>query len=177
MSKIKLLQAVLIAVVTLVLLYAGYFLFGRQTVGKPLQEELQKVSGVNKVEIIKASKGQPSQVKLQLAPTHNLALLYRQVDEITKSKLENYTINITGNANLEAQLLFYQLSLLFYQGLNNGNYVAMQQEMTRQAALKGWGIEVQMDATNAYVVMYKGNKYWYQVINRLPVVGEEATGS
>jgi len=167
-SKKRLITILLIGTATLAVLYLSYFLFGRQAIAKPLQTELSQLDSVKKVNIVKAKQGQPTVVEITPHPTRDLAFLYHQVDAIVKRKLPTYEIEILAVPNRQAELLFNQLSLHFYGGLERGDYEAMAQRMSALAAQQGWEIIMQMDETNVYIVMQRSAEVWYRVIKRYP---------
>ncbi|MGE5379790.1 MAG: hypothetical protein ACM3NT_01840 [Methylocystaceae bacterium] len=168
MSKTRLLTILLIGAATLALLYFAYIMLGKQAVQKPLQNDLHHISGVKEVNIVKASKNRPTVVQVSLLPTSNLAYLFHQVEATVKPRLSNYEIEIINVPNRSAEMLFDQLSLIFYGDLTRGAYEEMQQRMASAAVKQGWQVDIQMDETNVYVVLRKANQVWYRVIKRYP---------
>lgn len=167
MTKKKLMIIVAISAATLILLYFGYRLFGVQ-INQPLRKELLQLPGVKQVEIIKARQGLPTVVQVTPKPTMDLAFFYHQVDGLIKGKFKAYELVIVNSGNRDAELLFDQMSLQFYGGLDRQDYKNMLQQMRETAKQQGWQVNMQMDATNIYVVMRKSEQIWYRVIVRYP---------
>lgn len=167
MSRKRLITIILIGTATLGILYLGYRVIGRQT-AQPLQRELLKVEGVKEVVIIKAKQGQPSVIRVTPKPTSNLAYLYQQIEAVAERKLSDFEIEVVTPPNRDAELLFSNLSLLFYGGLARGDYEAMAGRMSQAAQKQGWKIDIQMDDKRVYVVMHHKDTVWYRVVNRYP---------
>lgn len=174
MSKQKLIMVILIGTATLILLYAAYWLVGKQA-AQPLEKELLNISGIKQVDVIKGKQQQPTIIKVQ--PDHSvasIAWLYQQVDKTVSDRLDNYEIQVVSAVNTEAELLFYQLSLIFYSGLAQGDYEKMAHDVAEAAMKKGWQTEIQMDENNIYVTLKRNNQVWYRIIKRYPrLVREE----
>ncbi len=168
MSRVRLIPIVLIVLITLGILVAGYQTYRHLNFINPLQTRLQQNPAVTTVQIV---GGNPAVIRIGLKSVsklnnEDLQTTYHRLMALVES---------TTNAPVQLQFIdqsdktltsdYEQMAPILYQGLRKGNYTQMIAEFKQQAAKDGIQSSVTMDQQNVYVELWdSSNHYLYDVI-------------
>jgi len=158
--------AVIAFVVTLGVAMAGYSLYNRYLVEKPVQEEMSRVPGVQEVEINR--ENHKVTVTVTLEDMEDFAPSYRDVDKLAKERFGegNYSLEIKDTRNQELEEVYRGLQLYLYQGIANNSFLWLNQEINKVAREHQLKYKLSVDEDNLYLQLHKQGHYLYEVIKR-----------
>ena len=177
MSRVRLVPIVLIVVVTLGVLIAGFKAYEHFNLVTPLQTRIEQNSAVQSATV---EVGNPSIIRLVLKPVDKLNNRDLQT---TYLNLVNAVESLTGrNANLviedrrDATLTsdYEQLEPVLLSGLRKGNYTQMLANFGRQATQDGIYSRVTIDQHHVYVQLWTGSHYLYDILGPFSNLGYTA---
>ena len=168
MSRVRLVPILLIAVITLAVLFGGWQAYQHYNLLQPLQTNLKRISGVQSVEIW--TKG--SRVTVKLGPVntlqnHDLQQTYRAIEANIQNALgtgetPEVTSEDTPSATLQSAMESYYMILR--ESVQKGDFVEMVPQVETLAAKAGITAKITMDDHNFYIQLSKGSSYLYEIM-------------
>jgi hypothetical protein len=157
-------------VVGLLLLVGAQWLFNRYNYEQPL-EDLMK--GSKAVQSYRIDDDRPViRVQVKFREVNNLAQTYRDLESSLKDVLgaKEFVIELKDNRNPQLEEIYYYSQFAVYEALARGDFINMEQHISRRAASAGATAKVNIDHSAIYVQMEKGDHYLYEII---PVMGTD----
>lgn len=163
MSRIRLVPVILIALISLGVLVAGWYTYQRVNVVNPLKTGLQSVSGVQSVQV---QTGNPDVVEVRLGKVKDLQTTYSSISRITTSTLgSSVDVRLQDNRDDELTTAEQQSFKPFlYEAVAKGNFPEMFNTVRQNAAKMNIDARVTMDDHNIYVQLIKDSHYLYDVL-------------
>jgi len=167
---------ILTALLSLVLLTGGHWVYRHYTQEKPLTSALIDETAAQEVEISKTATGM--EIKVMLGPVGNLQQAYRQVEarimEVYGQQPVKLVIQDRRSPALEGLWLESQYAI--YEAAVKGNFTQMAatvDQLARKASLDHYAVNI--DGKNIYLQFSQGQDYLYQVVPRqiYAIRGEE----
>ncbi|MCS1351031.1 hypothetical protein [Mechercharimyces sp. CAU 1602] len=150
--KVRAVQATTALVVTLILLFGGYFAFQWLKVEKPLQAYIQTHSELTIVD--QAISPNHIELSLKASPSFDATsyrALYQQMEEIGGHR--EITIRFVDNENSSLQSAWEQISFLMYEYISLEQYGEIPPAVERISTLHGVEGEVVMDEKAIYLLL------------------------
>lgn len=168
MSRVRLIPIVLIVLITLGVLVAGYQTYRHLNFINPLQSRLQQNKAVTSVQVV---GGSPSVIRIGLKSVSHLdnedlqTTYHRLMTLIQSTTNSNVRLEFADQRNKTLSSDYEQMQPILYQGLRNGTYTQMISQIKLQAAKDGIQSSITMDQQNVYVELWdSSNHYLYDVI-------------
>jgi hypothetical protein len=165
MPRIRLVPVIVITLVSLVVLFGGWWAYRQYNVVNPLKASLEKVSGVQSVQV---QTGNPGVVEVTMGPVADLQSTYLNITRTVRGIVGDpsaVTIRIQDKRNQELTDAYEEtLEPIILEGVRKGNYAHMIEEAKRMASELGIRAKITMDVHNVYVQLMKDNGYFYDVM-------------
>jgi hypothetical protein len=162
-NEFKYIIAVISLVAVSAIFFGGYWLYNRYGVEKPLNDQIESISGVENVTINNRNRELVIDVKLKYVD--NLQSTYTKIKEVTDAEIKNeYKLNITDQRNKNLQDAYDNVQLMVYEAIANNNYLWLKEQM--EPVLKGKTYKIFVDENNLYIQMHDGDHFLYEIINR-----------
>jgi hypothetical protein len=162
MQRIRLVPLILIALVTLAVLFGGYQAYQRFNVIDPLEAQLKAVHGVQDVQV---QTGNPGRIRVELGPVKDLQMTYTElVHTVTQLMGGSETIVIVDNPDDTLRTAYENfVAPMVSEGIAKGNYMEMISSVEGKAQSLGITARVTMDEHNIYIQLANGSHYLYHV--------------
>ncbi|MCL6515515.1 hypothetical protein [Alicyclobacillus sp.] len=162
MLRIRLVPVIFIVIISLAILFGGWRAYQHLNVVGPLQENLQKVAGVEAVEV---EAGNPTVIRVQLGPVDDLQTAYDHLVETVSGTFAG-TDRLLIEDRRDAQLVsaYEAITPILMEGLASGRYREMISGVADEAKHLGVGARVTMDEHNVYIQLQHGDRYLYKVL-------------
>ncbi|GMA48733.1 hypothetical protein GCM10025857_00900 [Alicyclobacillus contaminans] len=164
MTRIRLIPVVVIALVSLLVLFGGWWAYRKYNVINPLTESLQHVTGVESVQVNPSS---PSSISIQLGPVTDLQTTYQTISRAVEQVFgSGSSVAMTLEDHRDAALTnIYETDMapILAEAIQKGEYtqmVAMIQQKAKQLHVTA---KVSMDDQNIYLQLQQGSYYLYHV--------------
>jgi uncharacterized membrane protein (UPF0136 family) len=154
MSRIRLVPIVLVAIVSLAILFGGWQFYQRYSVVKPLQTDLRTIKGVKSLDV---QPGNPNAINVTLGT----------VEILKKAQQELHgpvTISVSGNSNSALKKEYEDIQPTLMEGVAKGNFTEMIAKVTQMSKDKGIQARVTMDSQDIFVQMSKGKNHLYSIL-------------
>jgi hypothetical protein len=165
MSRIRLVPVMVIALVSLVVLFGGWWAYRQYNIVNPLKASLEGVSGVRSVQV---ETGNPSVVDVTLGPVSDLQSTYLNIASAVRGIVGDpsaVTVHIQDNRSQELTNAYEEtLEPIVLEGVRKGNYTEMIAAVKQKASELNIQAKITMDAHNVYVQLMKDNRYFYDVM-------------
>ncbi len=161
--------AVIALVVTLAAAMLAYSLYNHYFIERPFEQEISRVSGVERVVIGKSQH--KVNVTVTLKELEDFAPSYKEIEQLAERRFgsDRYSIEIRDARNEELQEFYGELQLYLYQGIANNSFLWLDKEIGRLAGQRGLRYKLSVDKENLYLQLHGKGSYMYEVIKR----GEE----
>ena len=150
----------IVAVVTVALLWGGQRIYRNSAIQSPLIRSIETVPGVRSATLT-ALGG----LKVQFQPYANLMVAYQAVESrarLALNRVPNVIVESAGDGKLSA--LANQVRLVVAQGEATGQYVAMSQQIATVARQAGARERMTLGNYNVFVTLWANGHYVDQVI-------------
>lgn len=134
-----------------------------QSTIQPLQQALQKASGVKKVSLV-GDNG--NTVKVTMGKVADFETTYDKVADASSLYLNSPTIVVVSHPDAKLQSAVEELSFPIEQGLALGKFVDMRSQVMAEAAKLHVHADLYIDNHNVYLALYDGSHYLYHVFPR-----------
>lgn len=168
MSRVRLIPIVLIVLITLGILVAGYQTYRHLNFINPLQSRLQQNPAVTTVQVV---GGNPAVIRIGLKSVskldnQDLQTTYHRLMTLVGSTTNTpVQLEFTDQRNKTLSSDYEHMQPILYQGLRKGNYTEMISQIKQQAAKDGIQSSITMDQQNVYVELWdSSNHYLYDVV-------------
>ncbi len=152
-------------VITLPVLFAGYWFWQRHAINQPLVEQLRGIPGVNDVQIEQSRAG----LQIKLAATASIDFVQvapeirSLVDETAKGAAIVWNNQLDGELGEARQSLDFVLR----EAQIRHEYVAMQERVADSMKRQGLAYQLGVDERFIYLKLQQGDSVWLEM---LPVI-------
>ncbi|WP_338825556.1 hypothetical protein MHOCP_11350 [Moorella humiferrea] len=158
---------ILAALLTLVLLIGGQWVYLHFSQEKPLADTLKANPAVQAMEVTRTAE--VLEVRVILSPGVDLPVVYRQVQEAVAKHYgrEGVKLIIQDHRSPALENLWRQSQFAVYEAAVRGNFTQMAatvSELARQAGVDQYAVNI--DDSYIYLQFSRGQDYLYQVIPR-----------
>lgn len=174
MNKIKWHVMLIVFLISLVFFFGGSFLFERFFRENPLEEELCKIEGVERVEI-NGERKNTLHVDIFTGYTGDLPEMVEGIDRVLSARVKKeYDFELHDRRNEKVEVFFREVKPAIYEGARVGNYRSIQETVDRAAA----GHEVEdyffsVDDKYVYLQARDGKDFLYVVVPHLGPMRED----
>lgn len=179
MSRVRLIPIVIIVLITLAILVAGYQTYRHLNFINPLQTKIEQNSAVKSVQI---ASGTPAVIHISLKSVqkldkHDLQTTYHNLTTLIQDTTDsNVKLDIVDNRDTALSQDYEQMQPILYQGIRNGTYLQMISQIKQQSTKLNIQSQITMDAHNVYVELWDSpTHYLYDVISYQVSQGGAAT--
>lgn len=173
MNKIKWHVMLIVFLISLVFFFGGSFLFERFFRENPLEDELCKIEGVERVEIDGKRKN-TLHVDIHTKYTDDLPGMVEGIDRVLSARVKKeYDFELHDHRNGKVEAFYREVKPAIYEGARVGNYRSIQETVDRAAA--GHGLRdycFSVDDQYVYLQVRDENNFLYVVVPHLWPVGE-----
>jgi hypothetical protein len=163
MSRIRLVPVIFILVISLGILFAGWQAYQRFNLVNPLKSDLQKVQGVQSVQV---DSGSSNTISIQLAAVKDLQTTYAEISNTVSGSLGgSEQVKLLDNKGEELTRTWEDLNLVVFEGIAKGNYTEMVSSVEQTAKKQNIDARITMDEHHVYIQMAKGSHDLYKVID------------
>lgn len=168
MSRVRLVPVLVIAFMTLAVLFGGWKAYDHFKLLQPLQSNLTSIAGVSSVNLNEVSDGGP--IVIQLGPVQklkdgDLQQTYQEiVSNIRTSMATDVLPTIVDHHNEALVNASESYNFIFNEGIAKYNYSEMKAKVEALAKADHIAIRMTMDQSNLYVQMSQGSYYLYEII-------------
>lgn len=156
--KIRPLPAVLSLVVTLVVLFGGWYVYEWLQVKRPLAELLEQEAQVSDYDIdVKPNK---LTIHLEVTPTFSLTEDYLALLENVKeqSGIERVTLIVDDHPDERLQMAWHDVYFILADGIANREYYEMSERLASKSLGDHVELQVAMDTENVYAWLRDTNQ-------------------
>ncbi|QRF23391.1 hypothetical protein FY534_06710 [Alicyclobacillus sp. TC] len=164
LSRVRMVPVLVIAIVTLGILFGAWQGYQQYRLIAPLQAELSKIPGVESVTI---NRSPSDTVVIQLGPVqtlvnHDLQSTYNEIqNDVIGTLGSGESIILKDKSDQTLTLDYESLQPIIFEGLNHGTYTQMIANVEKAAAKEGIQARVTMDYHNIYIQLQQGSHYLY----------------
>ncbi len=160
-SRVRLVPIILIAVITLAILFGGWQAYLHFNMIGPLETHLSSIAGVRSAVV---EGGQPTTVRIQLGNVDDLETTYQKIyNQVSQSLGSNVDISIQDTRDTQLTKEYQKLTPALLEGIAKGNYTEMIASVEKQAVKDGFRATITMDKSYVYVQMSEGSHHLYDV--------------
>jgi hypothetical protein len=161
LSRLRLVPILIVLVISLAVLFGGWQAYRHYNVVGPLQMNLEKIQGVQTVNI---DGGTKNTIVVRLSKVADLQTTYDSISSAI-SDAAGTTVNIRIEDNRTSTLIsdYEQLQPILFQGLAQGNYTTMIHNVEAAGNNAGVQTRVTMDDKHVFIQLAKDGHYLYKV--------------
>ncbi|MCY0888206.1 MAG: hypothetical protein OWQ59_07070 [Alicyclobacillaceae bacterium] len=168
MSRVRLVPVLVIALISLAVLFGFWQAYQHYKLFGPLESELRDIPGVSHIALNTASG---NSVVVQLGPFHtlengDLQTTYESIESKVRSTLgttESIVLEDKSNAFLSNE--YVNLEPMIFEGIRDGQYTQMIQSVEKSANSQGVAARITMDAHHFFIQLQYGSHYFYKVLS------------
>jgi hypothetical protein len=161
LSRIRLVPMILIAVVSLAILFSGWQAYQRFNLVNPLKLSLSKLAGVESVNV---NSGNPKVIQIKLGAVKDLQTTYDSIALTISGALgSSGSLEIQDNSDDKLRSAYESYQPIILEGLAKGNYTEMISTIDKLAIKNGINARITMDQHHVYVQLSAGRHYLYKV--------------
>lgn len=166
MSRIRLVPVIFIALISLAILFGGWWAYRQFNIVTPLKTSLESVSGVKNVELDGGSSGV---IRVTLGPVSDFQETYSSITQTVHEVLGSsgsVTVKIEDKRNQDLTNAYENLQPIIADGIAQGDYTKMFSRVVDKAKEMNVNAKITMNVEdhNLYIQLMKGNNYAYYVI-------------
>ncbi|SFV01164.1 hypothetical protein [Alicyclobacillus macrosporangiidus] len=162
MLRIRLVPVIFIVILSLAILFGAWRVYQHLNVVGPLQENLQKVEGVQSVEV---EAGNPTVIHVQLGPVPDLQTAYTDLVHTVSGTISGpESLLIEDRRSPQLVSAYESLTPTLMEGVASGRYREMIANVADEAKRLGVQAKVTMDEHNIYIQLSSGDHYLYKVL-------------
>ena len=166
-NELKIGLVLLALLIVLGALVGGQKLYNTNLIEKPVLEELRALSYVETAKINTADN--VYQIKVHIRQPGNLKNEYNEIDKIIADNIKGHQYEIElvdkRDENLQNELQSMELSI--YEAIAQNNYLDLEQRFAEKAERDHFDYLLQIDEQKLYVQISQGDKYLYEIIDRI----------
>lgn len=160
-------QVVLLAlVVGLATFWGGQWMYNRFNYERPLSSML----GVHKDVISYRinDQGPVLEIEVKLRQVDNLQQSYSDLDQSVKEVVgrRDFKILLKDERDKNLESVYYRARLAAYEALERGNFLEMEDYISRRAAGEGAEARLTVDENRLYIQISHGDNYLYEILPR-----------
>lgn len=158
-QQVKSLGLILItASIFFALLLGIQFFFKNYYVADHFQEKLNKIEGIQKVDI------KDDKIFISLANVSNIKMTYGEIDNVVQN--ENYEVVIKDFPSEILEDIALESEIALYEGAIKGNFMDMAGYIRNLSLDNGVSAKIFIDNKRIYLHMEDEDKYIYRIIQR-----------
>ncbi len=167
---------VLALVLGLAAFWGSQWLYGRLNYERPLARFLGENKYVAAYSI--NNRGPVMELEVKLGKVDNLQETYnslqRSVQDIVGRR--NFKIILKDERDKSLEDLHHYSRLAAFEAMERGNFLEMEEYISRRAAREGASAKILMDQDRLYIQLVRGSYYLYDIIPRNKMTGDILVG-
>jgi len=170
LNQIRLTTVVCALILTLCVLFGGYYLYDRYFIRDGLREQINQL--VTAQEIIIERQDNLSKVAIRSSEIENFQDVYQKIAKLVYQSLGHQAEVVFLDERTEKlSQLYEECSFIIHEGIATGKFQEMRTQILNLAEQKGVQCHLTIDSSNIYLVLRDEEGYLYEVIPRINQTG------
>ncbi len=166
MNQIRLMTVICALILTLCILFGGYYLYDRYFIRDGLQEQISQLVTAQEINIEKQNN--LTKVSIRSSEIENFQDVYQKIAKLVYQRLGPQAEIIFLDERTEnLSMLYEECSFIIHEGIATGKYQDMRTQVLNLADQEGVQCHLTMDSSNIYLVLKDEQGYLYEVIPRI----------
>lgn len=163
MNQIRLTTVVCALILTLCVLFGGYYLYDKYFIRDGLREQISQLVTAQEINIDKQDNS--SIVSIRSSEIENFQDVYQKIAKLVYQKLgPQAEVVFLDERTEKLSQLYEECSFIIHEGIATGKYQDMRTKVMNLADQKGVQCHLTMDSSNIYLVLKDEKGYLYEVI-------------
>jgi hypothetical protein len=171
LNQIRLMTVICALILTLCVLFGGYYLYDRYYIRDGLREQISQLVTAQEINIEKQDNS--STVSIRSPEIENFQSVYQKTAKLVYQRLGSEADIVFLDKQTEnLSMLYEECSFIIHEGIATGKFQDMRTQVLNLAAQEGVQCDLTMDSSNIYLVLKDEQGYLYEVIPRINQVDE-----
>jgi len=171
LNQIRLMTVICALILTLCVLFGGYYLYDRYFIRDGLREQISQLVKAEEINIEKQDN--LSTVLIRSSEIEDFQNVYQKTAKLVYQSLGPQAEIIFLDERTEnLSLLYEECSFIIHEGIATGKFRDMRTQVLNLADQEGVQCDLTMDSFNIYLVLRDEEGYLYEVIPRINQLDE-----
>ncbi|MFY9140386.1 MAG: hypothetical protein WBJ83_08345 [Thermacetogeniaceae bacterium] len=166
MKQIRFITVICSLILTLCVLFGGYYLYDRYFIRDGLREQISQLVTAQEINIEKQDNS--SVVSIRSAEIDDFQSVYQKTAKLVYQSLgPQAEIVFLDERTENLSMLYEECNFIIHEGIATGKFQDMRTQVLNLADQEGVQCDLSIDSSNIYLVLKDDQGYLYEVIPRI----------